>query len=612
MLVSDPVKIQVNTAAGQTKVIWNLPGKSLWEVLTEAGFDPGGTCGGRGTCGKCRIKAEGHITPMDETEQKWLLPDEINRGERVACRCSLLGSVEVSLLDEMYHPKPSLAPGLKTGPGRVVYRRVLVPGLDPLDPVPIYQRLKAALAIDDLMQPVETLQELSRMDRPGRPSLEINALILDGKIWRVSRQCPRAYGLALDVGSTSLWAGLIDLANGEIMAVSSQPNMQRIYGADIVARVSYCLEHPNGADELHQVLINNINAMIEDLLTSAAASAEDIYETVVVGNPVMIHFFLGLPTAGFASHPYQGLFVDEIKVSPAAVNLQVNSSGNIIVLPQVGGFVGADTVSCLLNIPEWDKSRFVLIDIGTNGEVVVGNHGQLYATSAAAGPALEGGHIRCGMRAAEGAIDRITFDEENGWSFRVIGGGYPRGICGSGVIDLTAALLKTGWIDQYGTITNKGQDNNVEVHPGSDGAELVLRNLDANWPAPVVFSQEDIRQVQVAKAALRCAVDMLMEKAGLTLVDIQQVYLAGAFGNFLDPANLVTLGLIPPVKLDTIRPLGNGAASGAVMALVSLSKRQEASRIQGCINYIELANLDDFQSRFLDQMNFNLDNPPVK
>lgn len=602
--MSEPVKIQVNTTGGKQRVLWTLAGKSLWEVLTEGGYNPGGTCGGRGICGKCRVKAAGDISPMDETEQNCLLPGEINRGERVACRCTVWGPAEVFLLDDMGFPIHSWEPEINRSTGRASCRRVLLPGLDSQEPVPVYQRLKNALGMQDLILPVETLQELSRMDRLGRPSLEVNALILDGKVWRVSRQHPRAYGLALDVGSTSLWAGLIDLEKGEVAAVSSQPNMQRVYGADIISRVSYCLEHPNGLDELHQVLINNINAMIEDLLDRAGASAEDIYETVVVGNPVMMHFFLGLPTAGFASHPYQGLFVDELTVAPASINLQVNSSGRVIVLPQVNGFVGADTISCLLNIADWDKASFILLDIGTNGEVVVGNNGRLWAASAAAGPALEGGHIRCGMRAAEGAIDRVTFSEEDGWHYRVIGGGYPRGLCGSGVIDLTAALLKSGWIDRYGTIIDKGEDLTIAIQKGSDGAELVLRDPNGNWPAPIIFSQEDIRQVQVAKAALRTAVDLLMEKAGLTADRIQHIYLAGAFGNFLDPANLVALGLLPQVKLDIIRPVGNAAASGAAAALLSTAKRQEASRIQACINYVELANLDNFQTRFIEQMNF--------
>ncbi|HQA08627.1 MAG TPA: ASKHA domain-containing protein [Syntrophomonadaceae bacterium] len=602
--MSDPVKIQVNTTDGKQRVLWTLPGKSLWEVLTEGGYHPGGTCGGHGICGKCRVKATGDISPMDEIEQNWLLPGEINRGERVACRCIVWGSAEVYLPDEMYTPKHGLDPGTKMGLGRATCRRVLLPGLDPQEPVPVYQRLKNALGMDDLMLPVDTLQELSRMDRIGRPSLEVNALVLDGTIWRVSREYPKAYGLALDVGTTSLWAGLIDLESGETVAISSQLNMQRVYGADIISRVSYCLEHFNGPDELHQVLINNINAMIEDLLDRTGAFPEDIYETVVVGNPVMIHFFLGLPTTGFASHPYQGLFVDQLTVAPASLNLQVNRSGKVIILPQVNGFVGADTISCLLNIADWDKSSFILLDIGTNGEVVVGNQGKLWATSAAAGPALEGGHIRCGMRASEGAIDRVVFSEEDGWHYRVIGGGYPRGICGSGVIDLTAALLKSGWIDKYGTIIDKGDDRTIAVQMGSDGAELVLRDPDGNWPAPIIFSQEDIRKVQLAKAALRTAVDLLMEKAGLRADNIQHIYLAGAFGNFLDAVNLVALGLLPQVKLDIILPIGNAAASGAVAALVSLAKRQEASRIQGGINYVELANLANFQSRFLEQMNF--------
>lgn len=603
--VSEPIKIQVNTAAGQRRMAWTLPGKSLWEVLTEAGLNPGGTCGGRGICGKCKVKAAGDLSPMEESERSLLLPDEINGGERIACRAVVLGQVAVSLMDDGLDQDPGPLIWTAKSPARVTYRRVLLPGLDPQNPVPIHQRLKEALGEQDIMLPVETLQELSRMDRKGRPSLEVNALIMDDRVLQVSRECSRAFGLALDVGSTSLWAGLIDLENGETVAISSQPNMQRVYGADIISRVTHCLENQDGLDDLHQVLINNINSMIEDLLISAAVSAEDIFETVVVGNPVMLHFFLGLPVAGFASHPYQGLFLAQLNIAAASLNLKVNRGGKIIVLPQVNRFVGADTVSCLLNIPDWNKSKFILIDIGTNGEVVIGNEGKLWAASAAAGPALEGGQIRCGMRAVKGAIDRVAFNEEDGLTYRVIGNDYPRGLCGSGVIDLTAALLKAGWIDHYGTISDKGRDQTA-VRSGPEGEEFVLHDRHLSWPTELVYTQEDIRQVQVAKAALRTAVDLLMEKSGLVPADVQHIYLAGAFGNYLDPANTVALGLIPQVKLDIIKPMGNAAASGAAAALVSLAKREEASSIQSQTTFVELADHPDFQHRFLERMNFDI------
>lgn len=601
--MSEPIKIQISTPDGQQRVAWTLLGKSLWEALTQAGFDPGGTCGGRGICGKCKVKSAGQLSPMDEMEHSLLLPDEINRGERVACRSTVLGQVTVTLPDERSAHDYGAVLWKTDSPGRVTCQRILLPGLDPHNPLPIHRRLRTALGKQDLMMPVETLQELSRMDRKGRPSLEVNALLMDGVVLRASRECARAYGLALDLGSTSLWAGLIDLESKETVAISSQPNMQRVFGADIISRISYCLENQDGLAELHQVLINNINAMIEDLLTTAAASVKDVYEMVVVGNPVMLHFFLGLPIAGLATHPCQGLFLDELTVTASSLDLNMNQGGKIVVVPQIGGFVGADTVSCLLNIPNWNKTKFILIDIGTNGEVVIGNRGKLWAASAAAGPALEGGQIRCGMRAAEGAIDRVIYQEEAGLAYRVIGNDYPRGICGSGVIDLTAALLKAGWIDSYGTINDKGRDQTI-IQSGPDGEEFVLHDPQRAWPTKLVYTQQDIRQVQMAKAALRTAIDLLLEKANLLPTDIQQVYLAGAFGNHLDPVNIVALGLVPQVKLDIIRPIGNAAASGAAAALVSLAKRQEAAIIQAQTTFVELADHPDFQRRFLERMNF--------
>lgn len=602
--MSEPIKIQVNTDAGPRQVVWTLPGKSLWEALIEGGLNPGGTCGGRGICGKCKVKARGDLSPIEDYERSLLLPDEINSSERIACQTKVLGQVTVSLVDEAFAYDHVGIEQMAKIPARVTCQRILLPGLDVENPVPIHRRLKAALDEQDIILSVETLQELSPMDRRGRPSLEVNALIMDGRVLKVSRERSRAVGLALDVGSTSLWAGLIDLENGEIIAMSSQPNMQRVYGADIVSRITYCMEKQDGLDDLHQVLMNNINAMIEDMLISAAVSAEDIYETVVVGNPVMLHFFVGLPVASLACRPYQGLFVDQLNMAGAALSLKVSRVGKIIILPQINGYVGADTVGCLLTIPDWEKSKFILIDIGTNGEVVVGYEGSLWAASVAAGPALEGGQIRCGMRAVNGAIDRVVFDEEEGLRFRVIGNSYPRGICGSGIIDLTAALLKAGWIDRYGTISDKGR-NQIAVQSGPDGEEFVLYDHHLSWPTRLVYTQKDIRQVQVAKSALRTAVELLMEKSGLAPGDLQHIYLAGAFGNYLDPASIVALGVIPPVKLDIIKPIGNAAARGAIRALVSLDKRQEASRIQAQTTFVELAEHPDFQHRFLEHMNFD-------
>lgn len=603
--MGEPIKIQVHTGNGQRHSLWSLAGKNLWEVLTLAGFPTDGTCSGRGSCGKCKVQVTGQVSSMKEPERNFLLPDEFNRGERLACQCTILGPASVSLPGIYDIKSGNYAPLMNPNPdvNRVSYRRVLLPGLDPETPMAIHRRLKTALGETELHVPLSSLERLSRIDRQGRPVLDLTALLLDGQAVEVARERPSAYGLVLDLGSTSLLAALIDMSNGDIAAVSSQPNLQRVYGADIISRISYCMENSDGQSNLHQILINNVNSMIEDLLMTSGAEAEDVYETIIVGNPVMLHLFINLSVAGLASYPYHGLFVDELVLPASSINLCVNQLGKLILLPQAGGYIGADTVSCLLTIPDWSKSSFILIDIGTNGEVVVGNRGELWAASAAAGPALEGGHIRCGMRAAEGAIDKVIFNEGEGLTFRVIGETLPRGLCGSAIIDTTAAMLKAGWIDEYGTVTPKGLTE-AAIQPGGSGDEIVISVSQEGSQPAVVFTQEDIRQVQLAKSAIRTAVDLLMEQAGLAPDDIQQIYLAGAFGHYLNPASIIGIGLIPKFNLDLIRPIGNAAASGAIAALLSPTKRREASKIQGQIKLVELAEHPDFQDRFLQNLNF--------
>lgn len=598
------IRIQVQTAAGREHCLWALKGKNLWEVLTTAGFHPAGDCGGHGTCGKCKVLVEGDVTAMDESERLGLLPDELNRGLRLACRCRVMGPVSVAWLEDA----PSSAGHMpitagKSEANRASCQRVLLPGLDPEMPQPIHHRLKIALGGAELALPLQNLERLSRMDRQGRPSLELTALKLDDRVLAVERHRPPVFGLALDLGSTSLFAALIDLSTGKIEAVASQSNMQRVYGADVISRISYCTEHENGLQLLHQVLINNVNGMIDDLLKSVHARSEDIYETVVVGNPVMLHLFLHLSVAGFASAPYQGLFIDEMTLPHHLTGLNVNSCGHLVVIPQAGGFVGADIVAGLLTVPERSRARFVFIDIGTNGEVVVGNQGHFWAASAAAGPALEGGELQCGMRAAEGAVDRVEWDHERGFIYSVIGDTVPKGICGSAVIDITAALLKAGWIDSYGTITDAARQT-APLQRGRQGEQFVLASPGTPAESAVTFSQDDIRQVQLAKSALRTTIDLLLEKSGMKIGDIQSMYLAGAFGHFLDPGNLIAIGLLPPVSKDIVHSLGNAAVAGAVKVLVSKKDREEAGQIQKRITLVELAGQAAFQDGFLRNMNF--------
>ncbi len=604
------VKIRFISPGAGEYIYWTFKGKNLWEAIALCGLKPGGTCGGRGICGKCKVRIEGEVSPISNSEKEHLLPEEIRRGDRLACYCTINGPLTVYLDYSEFNLDLKETISSTTdefgGPKQVCNRKILIPGLDKDSPNPIYTRLKEALAAHSLEIACTNLAELSLLDRAGRPSIELHALIFDNLVVKyIGKKPKRVYGVAVDLGSTSLFAALMDMENGQTVAVSSKNNMQRIYGADIISRVSYCIENSDGVEKLQNVLINNINLMIQEMVKEANASFDNIYQFSVVGNPVMVHLFLGLNPKGFAAAPYSGIFADELVVRAGEVGLYANPDARVIIPPQIGGFVGADTIACLLTIADYKSSRFLLIDIGTNGEIILGNRGRMWAASAAAGPAFEGGSITSGARAGNGIIDKVSINEDGKLEFNILGDKPVKGICGSGLIDLCACMLKAGFMDNNGIISQLANDV-LEVRQGLRGPEIILLQ-DGNTlkGSPIVFNQEDIRQIQLAKAAVRTAVDILLKEAQLDFSDLDKIYLAGAFGNYLNPEHSMTIGLIPPVVKDRIVNIGNAAGQGAIIALLSPVKRNEAKILKDKVEYIELANRPDFEEMYINNLNFS-------
>jgi len=474
--------------------------------------------------------------------------------------------------------------------------------LDKEAPVPLQRRIKKALPGLMLQLGSSNWNELSSLDRVGRPALELYALIFNSQLVRsISREEKSAYGIVLDLGSTSLFAALIDLQDGKVRGMTAKTNMQRVYGADIISRVSYCLDNPDGLTRLHQVLINNINTAIEELLRDAEIGADGIYDFAIVGNPVMLHLLLGINPSGFAAAPYSGVIVDELNFSAGELGFTAGDNAMVYILPQAGGFIGADTIGGLLTLQSQKAGSYLFIDIGTNGEVVLCKKGQFFAASAAAGPAFEGGGISCGARAGTGIIDRVELDSEANLKFHIPGAEVANGICGSAIIDLIACMLKAGYIDGKGIITSKATEQ--WVTRGSErGMEIVL--LDSSAGAPIALNQEDIRQLQLAKAALRTAIDIVMEEAGVSLQQLEHIYMAGAFGSYIDPENAMLIKMIPSVSPEKVVNIGNAAAQGAMLALLSDKKRREARMLQDKIQCIELAHYPGFQEKFINNLNF--------
>lgn len=606
--MSEQFKVKIIQADASEAYFWTLPGKNVYQILEMAGIDTGGSCSGRGTCGKCKVRVEGHVNQMDSSERKYLMPEEIKNGLRLACYCTVQGesSIYLDTIEPGYTAKNRIlkykpAEGKRSG---VEYRTIFIAGRTKEGTIPLYDRMQAALSEYKLELTMDNLNTLNKIDRPGRPALELQAVIFDDKEVRlVERERAGILGLALDIGTTSLFAALLDLENGEVLAMASQSNMQRIYGQDIVSRLSYSMEHSDGAEALHKILINNINAMIADMTSQTGHSVTRIFKLSVVGNPVMLHFFMGLDTSGFNTAPYTGLFASALQLSATQLGLQVNPWASLLILPQLGGFVGADTTGCLLTLSKCFSSTFLLCDIGTNGEIVVCNKGKMWASSAAAGPALEGGALSSGMRAGPGAIEHFSINEKT-IKYEVIAGGSPKGICGSAGIDLIASLLKNHCLNKEGVFTPLAAEY-FQLAEGSRGQEIIVVGAEATaGNKPIVLNQEDVRQIQLAKAAIRTAIDFLLKEAGLHAADLEKVYLAGAFGSYLDAENLFEIGLLPDIKRERVVNIGNAAAEGAMMVLSSIDYLGEATRIKQQVVYLELANQSDFQDVFLGNLNF--------
>lgn len=601
------IRIDLISPDGQKTICWTQKGKNLREVIAVNNQDPGGSCGGRGVCGKCKIRVNGELNPLTDREREFLLPEELKQGIRLACFSTVQGPLDIYL---DYAPAQEAKTSGKIRKYQfkpfVQTQKFFINGLDKLDPKPLLKRITDALPGFDVRITPHNLNELVKLDREGRPSIELNALIIGGQTVKyISREKRTAYGIALDIGTTSLFAYLTDLATGEVVSAASATNMQRVYGSDVISRISYSLEKEDGLKELNKILISNVNSLITSLFQNQNLDGSELIRIVVAGNPVMLHLFLGLNLNGFASTPYTGLFLDTMQVGSYWAGIETQKEADLILLPQVGGFVGADTIACLLVIPRWVK-RFLLVDIGTNGEMVLANGKKVWAASTAAGPAFEGGRISCGMRAGPGAVDKVFYRDDGKIGFSVIGDDKVKGICGSGIIDLIAVLRQGMFIDEFGIINlNSNFNDNIRLESRSEGAVLIIS--DEYSSESLAITQQDVRELQLAKSAIRTGIDILLQQADISINELEAIYLAGAFGNVLQKNSCIDIGLIPSIKqdcADKIINIGNAAAEGALKVLLSDSALTEANTWQARINYVELADHENFQDLFINNINF--------
>jgi len=432
--------------------------------------------------------------------------------------------------------------------------------------------------------------------------------------WQNQDKADNRYGLVFDLGTSTLVGKLFSLADGSEVAVTSCLNSQSRHGADVISRLKYIREHPKGLENLRRLVVNDLNQLMPRLLLTAGLQPEDIFIAVAAGNTTMQHIILGLSPAGIAEAPFSPVLIDGLIVNAKEVGLRLHPSALLYVMPVKSGYIGGDLLSFMLTsgVAEQENEIILGLDLGTNGEIFLGNGKRLLTCSAAAGPALEGARISHGMIAKAGAIEGVSF-EEGELHYRVIGNIKPKGICGSGLVNLIAVLLRCGTIDKEGLIRppQKGMAEglNSRIINQAGVNDFLIASPDESYDNhPIYLTQKDVREFQLAKGAIAAGIKTLMDEIGIGIQDISHVYLAGALGNYVDPYSTIRIGLLPAVNLEIVRSLGNAASTGASLVLLVKRYWQTATELAQFIEHIELSNRADFNQYFVEHMDFPEEN----
>lgn len=596
--------------------VYVTPGTTVKDAISMANFDFEFPCGGMGKCGKCRIRIRERALAPTEVEQKHLDIDEIAQGFRLACMARVQDDTAIELPEMPNHKIliTAIEKNVKIDPHlEKTYLELEPPSLD--DQTPDWERLhaglrKAGVAVGEQMRH-SLLLDLSQTLR--RSDWHITAIASKDAVLGLEKlnTTKTMLGIAFDIGSTTVVGYLMDLHTGRELAVVSDLNPQTRYGADVISRIAFAAHQKEGLEKLNEAIVTSLNILIGEAASQAGISPEEIYAVSVVGNTCMQHLFLGVNPRNLALTPYVPVIKQPVVLAAKELGLNINKAGQVYVLPNIAGYVGADTVGVLL-ATELDRSEDIklIIDIGTNGEIVLGSKKRMIACSAAAGPAFEGSQISSGMRGAVGAIDHVYFGD--GLEVSVIGGTKPRGICGSGLLDAVAGMFEQGIIDYKGVIPPPDRlpagavrygSNIVKLENGSRAFLLVDETKTAHG-RPVLITQKDIRELQMAKGAISAGIDVLMERLGIGVDTIGEALLAGAFGNFLDPHSACSIGLIPQALAARVRPIGNAAGSGAKAALISRSEYRRAKLIADFVEYVELSAYPKFNRLFTGSLYF--------
>lgn len=588
-------------------------GQTILEAAKLAGVDLVSTCGGKGDCGKCRVivTERKNIGPLTKIERQLLSANEIDAGYRLACRTSVNSRIAARIPEVSRTGKQRLqVEGIKTHVKldpliKKYFVKLPSPTLgdNKADVDRLLDLLKVKHHMKDLRVDLSVLQELPPMLRERERDATVvvwNDRVIIGV--ELGATVQRVFGYAVDIGTTKLAGYLLDLTTGEVLAVESLINPQIPYGEDIIARITHALKGPGKQKQLQQLVITALNQILKALLEKSGVRTEEVYEMTVVGNTAMHHLFLNICPKGLALSPYAPAVRTGLDINPKEVGMCMNPHGNIHVLPVVAGFVGADAIAVALATEVYKRSRLCLVlDIGTNTEILLGNKDGLMACSCASGPALEGAHIKHGMRASTGAIERVQIDSATlEVRYQTIDDVKPCGMCGSAIVDVTAEMLKAGIINVMGAINR--EIRSPRLRSENEPEFVIAFKKETSTGQDITVTQKDIREIQSAKAAIHTGALTLMKKRGVVEKNIDLVFIAGAFGSYIDPKNARLIGMYPEIGLEKVKVVGNAAGTGARMALVSKVARSQAEEISRRIRYVELATELDFQTEFCNSL----------
>jgi len=606
--------VQNGSAQAAEREVRVPAGVNVFDAASWNGIAIDSTCAGHGTCKKCLVRVLDGQLPAGPLDQRALSSEQLRQGWRLACRATPAGDLRVEVPPMATRPKAATV-----GVGRQVILRPavqkrLVTLAEPTlaDQLPDVDRLLAAIDDLELRLDLHALRELPQALR--RNDFTVTAVIVDDVLIGVEGgdTTAHSYGLAVDLGTTTVVATLLDLTTGTPVAVRSMLNKQQVFGADVISRISATMLDPLALERLTQAAHATLAELGAEVCEEASVPPQRVYEVALAGNATMVHLALGIDPEALGVAPFVMTADRWPDLTAADLGISVHPRARAYVFPALGAYVGGDIVAGMLAAGmDRDRRLRLFIDVGTNCEIVLGDSSRLVATAAPAGPAFEGASIRCGMRASSGAVEAVTVTADD-VRLQVIGDVPAVGLCGSGLVDAVAGLVGIGLLDASGrlldAVTAEGShpglaDRLVEV-AGERVFVLHWKGEPGDVADAVFLSQRDVRELQFAKAAIATGWRLLVEELGVEVADIQQVLLAGSFGSYLSPASAVRIGLVPKVPLLRIVSAGNVAGEGAKMTLLSLRERAGAQTLLEEVRYVELSDRADFNDLFVDQLSF--------